>query len=815
MSLSIATGDLVLGLSEEGSVVSWSSKTDHAEYVPTTGASSPFIRLAAQGELHAPASVTYCPEDNQLSFLFAAADVKVDLQVTLHERYTVFEIVQIHNEAAVELILWGPYTTKLNGSIGESVGVVHDGQFAIGLQVLNMKTVGGWPLEWNRLDCVQPSNVPDNSKPNGDEAAIAVSGDGLFDSRFDYTVCTAWPTSEGSLLQAYARNRELTARRPVWNLPEVEVIPISGEDARIVGTKIALFGCPLAQVLDTIERIELGEGLPHPTFDGVWGKVSNEATRSYLITDFSEASMAEALRYTELAGFNYVYHPDPFAQWGHFTLKERSFPSGDEGLRICVELAESQGIHVGLHTLSNFTTLNDNYVTPVPDDRLQLVGRARTAEPIGADAEQIEIDHPEPFRAALFRHTARIGNELLEYERVSDEAPWMLLGVSRGVNGTTAEPHPAGAEIGRLWDHAYDVFFPNIELQDAYSARLSTLFAATGLKQISFDGLEGLYATGQEDYGVNRFVQRCYYNWGDEVINDASIVVPNYLWHICTRFNWGEPWGAATREGQLEWRLSNQRFFARNFIPPMLGWFLIRSTSERFEATTQDEIEWVLSKAAGFGAGFALVADLDVLGRNGNSEMLLKTVREWETARQSGAFTPEQRERLRKPEGDWHLEQVNDNEWKLYPLNRSKPLLCSPAELQPGQPGGSDWAIYNPYSEQPLSFCMRVSSSYRNSNASVKRPTFYTNGVYMTFDVEIMADQYLVCSGERTGEIFDLNWNLLKTVLASADAPTVRHGGQTLSFSCKFTGDPKPEVHVTVFTRGEPEGVSASNNQRL
>ncbi|MEI0739442.1 hypothetical protein VQ056_27310 [Paenibacillus sp. JTLBN-2024] len=193
-----------------------------------------------------------------------------------------------------------------------------------------------------------------------------------------------------------------------------------------------------------------------------------------------------------------------------------------------------------------------------------------------------------------------------------------------------------------------------------------------------------MYATGQDGYGVNRFVNMCYERWGSEVINDASIVVPNYLWHIFTRFNWGEPWGARTREGQLELRLSNQRYFKRNFIPPMLGWFLIRSASERFEATALDEIEWVLSKAAGFNAGFSLVADMAVLERNGNINILLDSVRVWEEARHAQVFTAEQRQRLCDAKSDWHLEEAGRGDGScirlLFP-NRSFAVRksCSPA----------------------------------------------------------------------------------------------------------------------------------------
>lgn len=802
----IVAGNLMLELSGNGCIMSWKHKADAKEYAHAFVEASPLIRAVVEGKMYAPSSVEHNDESGVLSFTFADCGTQIDVKMLCKEWYATFEVVHIADEDLVDTIIWGPYVTAVTGSIGESVGVVHDGQFAIGIQALNIKTVGGWPIEIDKLDYVQPSYSSDSGvgggKPDPDSRQPS-------DSKFEYDVCAAWPTSEGSLLQAFTRNRTKAGCRPVWNLPDIAVAPIGGEDARIVGTKIALFGCPLGQVLEMIEEIELSEDLPHPEFDGVWGKTSPVSTRSYLITDFSESTMAEAVHYTKLAGLHYVYHPDPFVSWGHFSLKPGSFPNGDEGLKACVEVAEAEDVYVGLHTLSNFTTLNDAYVTPVPDERLQLAGIARLASAVSADAQQIEVDDPAPFTASLFRHSARVGNELIEYEAVSESTPWKLLGVTRGVNGTLAAPHASGASIGRVWDHPYDVFFPNNELQDAYSERLSRLIATTGLKQISFDGLEGVYATGQDGYGVNRFVKQCYDGWGDEVINDASIVVPNYLWHIFTRFNWGEPWGAATREGQLEWRLSNQRYFARNFIPPMLGWFLIRSASERFEATTPDEIEWVLSKAAGFGAGFALVADMAVLRRNGNSEALLKTVREWEAARQAGAFTPEQRERLCEPRGDWHLESTGEGSWRLYPVARSKPLVCSPAELQPGQPGGSDWTLFNPHAAQPLAFCMHVTPSYGNGDASVKRPTFYTDGAYMTFDTEVMADQYLVCDGDRTGKIYDCNWNLLKTVQASADAPTARHGGQTLSFSCKFAGDPKPLVSVTVITTGEPEAVMA------
>ncbi|OXM16932.1 hypothetical protein [Paenibacillus herberti] len=790
----IGTEHLTVEMNNEGSISALTG-ADGARY-ESKSHPSPLLRLVVSGEMHSPLQAAFDAPSGRITLSYADG-MEITVSAENRGRYTTFEVLNVAG-GSPDAVIWGPFLTTIGGSIGESVGVVHDGEFAIGVQSLNAKTVGGWPLELDRHESM-PESYSQGGKPNPD-------GRQMTDNKFEHHVCTAWPTMDGgSGLQAFARDRSKPATRPAWNLAATDVIPIEGEDARIEGTRLALFGCPVDQVLDVIEEIELGEGLPHPMIEGAWGKKSPAANQSYLITDFTESTMADALDYAKKAGLKYVYHPDPFVQWGHFKLKPGSFPNGDEGLKVCSDLAAAEGMHVGIHTLSNFTTLNDPYVAPKPDARLQPVGTSTLAAALGTEDNEVEIANPAPFTAELFRRTAQIGDELIEFESVSESAPWKLLGVKRGANGTAVSADVEGAAIARLWDHPYDVVFPNNELQDEFADRITELMNGANLKQISFDGLEGVYATGQDDYGVVRFVERQYRDWQQEVINDASIVVPNYLWHICTRFNWGEPWGAETREGQMEWRLSNQRYFKRNFIPPMLGWFLVRSASERFEATALDEIQWVLSKASGFTSGFALVADYAVLKRNGNIDQLLAAVSVWEAARRAGAFSDEQRERMVDPKGDWHLEADGPGRWKLYPVHIPKPFVCSPTELQPGQPGGSDWAIFNKYEAQPLRFTMRVRPVYGNEDASVKRPTFYTDGSYMTFDTEVKANEYLVCDGDQIGHIYDINWNLLRTVEATADAPTVRHGGQNLSFSCRFEGDPKPEVNVKVFLRGTPE----------
>lgn len=781
--LKVKAGDLEIILNEKGKITSFGSVNDCTEYIAAEQASY-FLRIITDGKMFDPTSASWDEDLKVLTLAYDSIQTAISIEIEEKDSYAVFEVVKVCGNS-IDLILWGPYATTINGSVGETIGVVHDNSFAIGIQALNIKTIGGWPVEYN---------------------AMGFAGHNRGETRFPYHVSAASRTNWGSVLQAYVRNRTKDSVREVWNLADIPVKALTGKDAELEGTKIALFGCNVKKVLDTISNIEICEHLPHPVIDGEWGKTAYAARQSYFITEFSEENVAKAIEAAKKAGMKYIYHAGPFENWGHFDLRPDHFPDRDESLKRCVEAAGREGIYVGVHTLTNFTTLNDPFVTPVPDDGLQKVGTAKLAAPVDECAEEIYIDDPKAFRETLYQYSAIIGNEIVEYEAVSETAPWKLTGCMRGVNGTQAASHETGENIGRLWDHPYNVFFPDINLQSKFTSRIVELFNKCGLRQISFDGLEGCYATGHEDYAVNKFVKDCYDGWKMDVINDASLLT-HFLWHIHTRMNWGEPWGAAMREGQLEGRLGNQRYFERNFFPKMLGWFLIRSAEENLEATTLDDIEWMLSKAAGFDSGFALTIWMDVLERNGNIDLLLNTIHSWEQARMSGAFTEEQKLRLSEAGSEWHLEEAGECKWKLYPVEVSKTLTCNPVELQPGQPGGADWRFTNNYSDQPLSFRMRVVSA--NGSGSVKKPSVYIDGHYMTFNTEIMSGQYLVCEGSRIGKVYDSNWNLVKTVNANNEPPILKNGEQGVSFSGRFEGNPRPKLEMKIFTYGNAESVEA------
>ncbi len=478
-----AAGDLQLTVDKRGAVTRLIDSASGQDYA-ADGVDSPLLSVHVAGTLHPPTAFEWEPAEGVATLRYPG-DVAATVRVTEKPTHLALELESVEPADAVELVVWGPFATIISETIGETVGVVRDSSFAIGIQALNPKTLGGLPWRDNdfppQVDLFESGDYSDLS---GEKSRYVL-----------YRVEAAKPEEFGSTLQAYTRDRGQDRVIENWRHPRY-VAP-AYEDGGVIGSRIALFGSPEGDALATLGAIELEEGLPHPTIDGEWGKTARSASAAYLILDFGEEDVEQAIRWTQRAGLRYLYHPGPFRTWGHFELNDR-FPSGRAGLKRAVETAEAAGIMVGVHTLSNFITTNDRYVTPVPDPRLARVGSSTLAAEIDASQTEIPVESPEFF--AQFENnnlrTVVIGDELIQYRTVSEEAPWRLLDAERGAFETRAGSHAAGEEVGLLADHAYNVFLTSAELGEEMATNLAELYNETGLRQISFDGVEGNQSTG-------------------------------------------------------------------------------------------------------------------------------------------------------------------------------------------------------------------------------------------------------------------------------------------------------------------------------
>jgi hypothetical protein len=490
---------------------------------------------------------------------------------------------------------------------------------------------------------------------------------------------TATRTSFGSKLQAYCRNRDHP--RVIGNWGHDKFVALPFDDGGVIGAGIALFACPSRDALPTLGEIEVAEGLPHPMLEGMWAKMSPKATGSYLIVDFGESTIGQAIEMTTRAGLKHLYQSSPFETWGHFKLKPALFPQGWDGFRDCVEKGRATGIGVGFHTLSNFITPNDSFVTPKPDPRLARIGTSELTTGVGAAETEFSVADPVWFQKKTELNTVVIGEELILYESVSKEAPWRLLKCERGAWGTKAAAHRSGEAVGKLMDHGYKVFLTDAALSREVARNIAAFCNHTGATQLSLDGLEGNSSTGMGQYGRTLFTKAWYDALNPtlrgRVINDASNP-GHFNWHIATRYNWGEPWYAGFRQSQTLYRLKNQLFYTRNLIPHMLGWFAVRAE------TTREDAEWLCARAAGYDAGFALAASFDskatqnsgdVICMNEKEAAIFEAVGQWETARQGNAFPESVKPSLQDVNREFHLAAIGPGEWDLQPVNPGGPAV--------------------------------------------------------------------------------------------------------------------------------------------
>jgi hypothetical protein len=514
-----------------------------------------------------------------------------------------------------------------------------------------------------------------------------------------------------------------------------------------------------------------------------------------MISDFNEENIDEMIGYAKRSGLISLYHEGPFQSWGHFVLDPKAFPHGRQGLKDCADKAHAAGILLGVHTLTNFINTNDAYVTPIPDNRLSITGSSTLLKDITTDDTKIEIASPEFFNDIKNNslHTVKIGNELIRYKNVSNTKPYELLDCQRGAFGTIPSVQKKGLTVSKIFDHPYQVFFPNFEMQREVAGNLSKLLNETGVDHWDFDGHEGGLASGQGDYGIEMFAKDVF----DSVKHDVLIGTSNsktFYWHIGSYYNWGEPWYGGFKESMQQYRIDNQSLFDRNYMPHMLGWYLLG------EQTTLSEMEWMLARAAGYGAGFAMVARPGALRKNANSGKLLDAIREWEAARNCGAFNTRQKEELKDPKKEFHLEKIGERIWKLHRYLSSEIFSRGKVEKQPGEPIMIQWNLNQSWQEQAIQF--RISLNGEEGFAGKFK--LQIDGYKEIFiPVELKKGESLVVDGSSLIRMYDENGKPKGTYKFEGMMPQTGIGKHVIGFDAAVEGNVKIEVVFRGLDAGE------------
>ena len=424
------------------------------------------------------------------------------------------------------------------------------------------------------------------------------------------------------------------------------------------------------------------------------------------------------------------------------------------------------------------------------------MGSSILSDELNALQTEIIIENPDYFNQMKNNslHAVMLGDELIRYESVSDQAPWKLLNCERGAWNTVASTHDKGDTISKLMDHGYKVFLSDTELTKEIARNIADIFNYTGTNQVSFDGLEGAWSTGLGQYGLSLMMKEWYDHLKPEHrnnINDASMTT-HYNWHIFTRMNWGEPWYAGFRESQMNYRLMNQDFYRRNLIPCMLGWF-------KFDANTSiEDIEWLLACSAAFDAGYTLVTNKENVVQNGQSDYIIKAISEWENARLRGAFPKELKKEMEHIANEYTLTEVTPDSWNLFPYSLQR-FKHANVERQPGEPVVSSWKFNNLNDRQPIQFILKAND--RISNITLEIANYSTVKLDVTLDI----DQYLKYDGGDKIVVCDKSWNPIRSISIDPNKMNMPKGEFPIIFSCNFSkkGDVAKFVSGEFKTKGK------------
>ena len=248
---------------------------------------------------------------------------------------------------------------------------------------------------------------------------------------------------------------------------------------------------------------------------------------------------------------------------------------------------------------------------------------------------------------------------------------------------------------------------------------------------------------------------------------------------------------------QSDRRFETQEYLERNYLPNMLGWFMITST------TTLEDIEWMMARAAGYNAGFALVMRLPELQQNQNTDELLDVIKTWEQARLAGMFSPDQRQRLKNPSNEFRLEKKGGDSLILYAFETNF-FQHKKRILQPGEPTDSEWSFTSKIEGYPLQFRMTL----KGKEGKVVNPELEHNHSFLfSLPKELQAGWSLVCDGTRELKIFDSEGRFLKVFNMKKEPPKLSKGGHDLRFNCDFAGADELMVDFVVRQRMEGEQI--------
>ena len=212
-------------------------------------------------------------------------------------------------------------------------------------------------------------------------------------------------------------------------------------------------GSGVGRLAGAIEKGEKEFGLPNPTIGGVWAKQSPALQKGYFLMSVDPTTLNQTIEFALQSGLPYITML--VGSWtssqGHYNVS--SVWGGMEGMKAAVLQTKSNGLKVGIHSLSANIATHDSYVSPIPDPRLAKQGGLTLDADVSPTStwlplQQIPNNVPNPYGvlAPVGGLDVTIDSEICTYSHGNSSAPFGLGGVKRGAYGTGCCGTQAGGD---------------------------------------------------------------------------------------------------------------------------------------------------------------------------------------------------------------------------------------------------------------------------------------------------------------------------------------------------------------------------------
>lgn len=476
----------------------------------------------------------------------------------------------------------------------------------------------------------------------------------------------------------------------------------------------------------------------------LFGIVQAQSPQTYLVSDFAEDELEAVLDLCGKGGIEQVLHKSPFSSYGHYEWDPAFASKGDRSAARMVQRAMESGVQLGLLVHEDAISLNDSYFAPRYFKHLRKTGPVQLFSNIAAEQRDLVIYHTEELDQPSTLNLILIGKEMISYGTMEPAGDMLFLHrCARGLHGTKNEEHVKREEAYKIWDSPERYCAPEGALLDSVRNRLTQRIVAAGNPFTMLHGDSGL-----------------------ELVNESQ------------RVQLVERWSKADTLESLT-----------------LGWIPIRVSDKLQSCTTLEDLEWVLSKAVAFNAGYGLVIDRTALKRYGQLDKVMALVKSWNTVRDAGILTKYQKEDLSDPYADWHLEPYGEEGYLLFTVHQSRGYRCHATKVGPCQ---EQWQ-WKSDAANPVGLRIEV-----KGKGEICQPMLATATDTLVFPCAVKTGQYLLCGFDGMAQLADADYQTLQEFTLEK-LLTLPEGESAVTFSCEMKGEKKlPEVVVRYLTREEP-----------